>query len=485
MKQLIRVVIMSILLQLMVGCSESSRIVGEVTAYAAPGDLPVHLRSTDFAVAAGGKEIDMYNGGYNSWNNPVTYGSFDMSGSVTVTITPSDAFETYKLVPRSLGIAGKRKGDSITFTLQEAANVTLVLDDNYQGKVLHLFAQTEETDIPDRTDPNVIFYEPGYHDLGGYGSAPIYLKSGQTLYIAGGAIVRGRIRANDVSNVTIRGRGILLNDYTANDEHGNITLALNFATHSMVRDIIVNNDTNNWTSAVHGSSFVEVLNYKGISPRFASSDGFDINSSHDITFDGSFIHSADDAVAIKGLSDEKEAAKALPIYNITYKNAQLWADANNAIGIGAETVAAYIKNIRFENIDILYNYDDRNNPDVLPDRSAINIFSLNATHFSDITFEDIRVEKAKRLINIQMDTTFYFGALLGNWVEDGSMSGITYKNITSYSDGTNEIKVAGWDDKHLISDVAFQNITINGKKVKNTKEPYFTINKYTKTINVR
>jgi len=486
MKSAIRFLAVVLLLQLALGCSRAPETPGTVTAYAAPDQLPVHLRAQEFKVTAGGKSIDLYNGGMNSWNHPVIFGSWDMSGGpVDVTITPRDSFGTYKLLPRSLELESRQEMKTITFTLKEAANVTLVLDDNFQGTVLHLFAQKDEHDIPDPNDPNVVYFAPGYHDLGGYDTKPLQLRSGQTLYIAGGAVVRGRVHASGVSDVTIRGRGILFNDYTANDEYGNVTLALSFVTNSKVQDIIVNNDTANWTSALHGSSNVEVLNYKGVSPRFASSDGFDINSSHDIMFDGIFIHSADDAVAIKGLSEEKEAAKALPVYNITYQNAQLWSDANNAIGIGAETVAASFKNITFRNIDVLFNYDDRNNPDVLPDRSAINIFSLNATHFSDITFEDIRVEKAKRLINIQMDTTFYFGALLGSWVEDGEMSGITYNNITSYSDGSNEIKVAGWDEKHLISDVAFDNIIINGKKVKDLKDPHFTVNKYTANINVQ
>ncbi|MFD0714184.1 glycosyl hydrolase family 28 protein [Paenibacillus sp. GCM10027626] len=486
MKSVIRLLAVALLLQLVFGCSDAPAQPGSVTAYAAPADLPVHLRAEEFAVTAGGKQIDLYNGGMNSWNHPVIFGSFDMTGGpVTVTITPRDSFKTYKLLPRSLELVSKQEEKTITFTLQEAANVTLVLDDDFQGTVLHLFAQKEESDIPDPSDPKVVYFGPGYHDLGGYDGKPIILESGQTLYIAGGAVVRGRVRATQVSDVTIRGRGILYNDFITKDEYGDITLLLSFATNSKVQDIIVNNDTTIWTSAMHGSSFVEVLNYKGVSPRFASSDGFNINSSHDITFDGTFIHSGDDAVSIKGLSDEKEAAKALPVYNITYQNAQLWSDANNGMTIGAETVAAYFKNITFRNIDVLYNFDDRNNPDVLPDRSAINIFSLNATHFSDITFEDIRVEKAKRLINIQMDTTFYFGALLGSWVEDGSMRNITYSNITSYSDGTNEIKVAGWDENHLISDVTFKNININGNKVKDLKDPHFTVNKYTANLNVR
>ncbi|MEF2248570.1 hypothetical protein [Paenibacillus sp. IITD108] len=454
-----------------------------VNVYKAPEDLPVNYRSYDFKVLAGEEEIDLYNGGANSWNEQVSYGYFDMPGRSKISITPNFSFDSFEIVPRSLGIKGERQGDAISFELSRQVPVSLVLDGNYKGKVLHLFAQTPETDIPDKNDPNVIFFEPGFHDLGDYGEPPLMLQSNQTLYISGGAVVRGRVRADNANNITIRGRGILLNDYRSNDEFDDIALTLGYVSDSEVRDIIVNRDAASWTAAMHGSSDIRVTNYKAVSPRFASSDGFNINSSHDIVFDGAFIHSADDAVAIKGLSHE-EPKDALPIYNITYKNAQLWADANNAIGIGAETVAPYFKNITFSNIDILHNYDDRDHPDVLPDRSAINIFALQGTEFSGITFENIRVEKAKRFINIQMAETFYFGALQGNWAWPGSISGITYKNIESYSDGSNEIKLEGWSNDRLISDINFENIKVNGKKLKKD-DPLFTVNEYVKDIKVK
>jgi len=475
------------LTQMLFGCSAKPSEAKEqpVIAYSAPEDLPVNYRSTDFTVRAGESEIDLYNAGNNSWNQPVSYGYFDMPGASMITITPNIEYESFELVPRSLGIKGERSGNAITFKLNGPANISLVLDGNYQGKVLHLFAQAPETDIPDPSDPSILYFGPGYHDLGEYGAAPTMLASNQTLYISGGAVVRGRFRADNATNVTVRGRGILLNDYRSNDEYDDIALALSRVTHSTIRDIIVNRDTNSWTSSMYGSSNVNVLNYKVVSPRFASSDGFNIVSSHDIVFDGVFIRSADDAVAIKGMSQEEDPAKALPIYNITYKNAQLWADANNAIGIGAETVAAHFKNIKFDNIDILYNYDDRDHPDVLSDRSAINIFALHGTEFKEISFENIRVEKAKRLINLQMDTSFYFGAIQGNWAWPGSMSAIRYKNITSYSDGTNEIKVEGWSDDRMISDVTFDNIVINGKKIGSMQDPHFTINEYTKDLKMK
>jgi len=458
---------------------------GTVTTYPAPTNLPTAYKSTDFAVTAEGSQVAVYNAGSNIRGNNVSYGSFEMTGSVSVSITPNFNFSSYQLVPRSLGLSSTRSGNTITFTLDKPSHVTLVLDDNYQGKVIHLFADAPDTNIPSPTDPNVIYYGPGYHNLSGSGSSPIILTSNKTLYIAPGAVVRGRIRAYEASNITVRGRGILIHDTVVNDNHGTITMAMNFVNQVTIKDIIVNNNTASWTSAVHGSSDVNVTNYKGISPKFASSDGFDINSSHDITFNGNFIRSADDSIAIKGLSDQSEPSKALPVYNIGIYNTQLWSDANNAIGIGAETFAAYYQNIRFQNMDVLYNLDDPMHPDILKDRSAINIFALEATHFSDIVFEDIRVEKAKRLINVHMDTTFYFGAIHGNWSWPGSMKNITYKNITSYSDGTNEIKLAGWDNQHLITNVVFDNININGLVVQDFNDPHFNINSYVKQVEVR
>ncbi|MET6996688.1 glycosyl hydrolase family 28 protein [Chitinophaga defluvii] len=453
---------------------------GMVTVYPFPSGLPATYKSTLFSVNAESSSVPIYNAGNNSWGQPVSYGSFDMTGPVTVTITPSFPFTSFKLLPQSLGITGIKSGSTISFTLSSPANVSLVLDNNYQGRVLHLFAQAPEAGIPTSSDPNVIYYAPGYYDLSA--QPPIQPTSSQTLYIAGGAVIRGRIKISNASNVTVRGRGILVNDYDAASD--NIALAAEMVSNSTIRDIIVNRNTGSWTSSMWGCSNLNVINYKAVSPRFASTDGFNITSSHDITFDSAFIHSADDAIAIKGMSDQPPAA-SLPIYNIVYKNAQLWADANNAIGIGAETRASRFENITFNNIDILYNFDDKNHPDVLPDRSAINIFSLHGTFFKDIFFENIRVENAKRLINLHMDETFYFGALTGNWTTfPGNMQNIQYRNITSSSGGSNQIKLQGWNDSHRIEGVSFENILINGSYLTQFSDSRLAINRFANGIKI-
>lgn len=199
-----------------------------------------------------------------------------------------------------------------------------------------------------------------------------------------------------------------------------------------------------------------------------------------------FIRSCDDSIAIKGTGNNgynpaEDPAQSPANYNITIQNTQVWSDANNALGIGAETDAAYYDNITFKNIDVLYNYDDYSYPDQLMERSALNICALNATNISNVTYEDIRIEKAKRLISITMPDSFWFGSLQGNWNWNGKISGITYRNIVSYSDGNNEIQMLGRDTEHTISGVTFDNVVIKGQKL-GLSSRLLKINKYTKNV---
>ena len=70
---------------------------------------------------------------------------------------------------------------------------------------LFIFVNPLETDRPDPSDPDVVYFKAG-----SVSSRPdIDLKSGQTLYIEGGAIVKGNIKANGADNISIRGCGII------------------------------------------------------------------------------------------------------------------------------------------------------------------------------------------------------------------------------------------------------------------------------------
>ena len=64
-------------------------------------------------------------------------------------------------------------------------------------------------DIPTKTTAKVIYFGPGVTDLG---QEPLKIPDGQTVYLAGGAYVKGRLQAAETTGnqgVTVRGRGIL------------------------------------------------------------------------------------------------------------------------------------------------------------------------------------------------------------------------------------------------------------------------------------
>ena len=456
-----------------------------VNVYEKPDAMPEKYSSSDFQVQAGGLDIPVYVSGNNAWGNPVSYGTFESTGPVEIQISAQVPFTDYALLPESLGLSGQRAGNKVTFTAQPGTDITFLPDRNYNGRVLHLFVREPLTDIPDIQSDQVIHYGPGYYDLSG--RPPLMLRTGQTLYLEGGAVLRGRVLVQDADHVTICGPGILLNDYVSQDSYDGVAVALKNANDVTVRDITVIRDMNSWISFMWKCSNVTVKNYKAINARYASSDGFNVANCQGVLFDGSFIHSCDDSVAIKGTGNNgynpaEDPSQALPTSNITYQNSQLWSDANNAIGIGAETQAGYFDQIRFQNIDILRNYDDLNYPDQLTERSAINICALNATQIQNVTFEDIRVEKAKRLINITMEDSFWFGSLAGNWQWPGSIQNVTYRNITSKSDGSNQIRISGHDSNHLISDIHFENIKIQDTPLTDFDTDIFSVNSFGKNI---
>ena len=449
-----------------------------------PENLPQKYHSMQYSVLADGQEVGVYNVGNNAWGQEVSNCQLISDKSVKLTIDTAFNFSEFTVLPRTANASYTQNGRSIELILQSPQNITLIFDNSFQGKALHIFLQKPETEIPEETDSDVLYFGPGYYDYSG--QSPLKIESGKTLYLAEGAVLRGRVAVLSASDVTICGQGILLNDFTSNDEYDSVALAIKNSSNVKIKDITVLRCEKSWSAFMWKSDNVSVENVKIINPQYASSDGFDIANSHDVIFDNMFIRSCDDSIAIKGTGNNgynpaEDPAQSPANYNITIQNTQVWSDANNALGIGAETDAAYYDNITFKNIDVLYNYDDYSYPDQLMERSALNICALNATNISNVTYEDIRIEKAKRLISITMPDSFWFGSLQGNWNWNGKISGITYRNIVSYSDGNNEIQMLGRGTEHMISGVTFDNVVIKGQKL-GLSSRLLKINKYTKNV---
>ena len=71
---------------------------------------------------------------------------------------------------------------------------------------LHLFANPIEKNKPNPKDKNVIYFGPGIHEIP---NQKLKVASNKTVYLAGGAVIKGRIALDNVSNVRIQGRGMV------------------------------------------------------------------------------------------------------------------------------------------------------------------------------------------------------------------------------------------------------------------------------------
>src|SRR5258706_3814239 len=156
-------------------------------------------RSTHYNLTANDTDIFVYEA------PTAAYAMFDMRSSVTVRIKANRDLKWVDIRPKSLQIKPTWDSDStITFRLDKPAKLSVELNGQLTMP-LYIFACATEKDKPSREDKNVLFFEAGkVHTIG-----LLTINSDQTVYIEGGAVVRGAIRAVNARHVKIRGRGVL------------------------------------------------------------------------------------------------------------------------------------------------------------------------------------------------------------------------------------------------------------------------------------
>lgn len=419
-----------------------------------------------FNISADGQYTGVYTD-INAWNALVSFGYFDVQTGeeVEVTITTAKPFTTYQILPESAQIRSKQEGQTIRFKLQEVnQQLSFVFDEDYQGSTLHLFVNKLETNIPQESNENLIYYGPGYHQL----EEPLIIPTGKDLFIDGGAVVEGHVKLPDNIGSRVYGHGMLMCT-----SPGDLVLSASYARKISFEGIIVCSHRNpGWTVGLHACSDVTIDQVKVVSTRYASTDGFDIVNSNNIKMRNTFIRSCDDAIAIKGLI-EGNPADCPPNEYMWFSNIQLWNDCNNAICLGAETRAKHYQHIYFKDIEVLSSYDDRDHHEALDERSVMSIVCLEGTYFCDILWENVRVNRCERLICITFKDSFWFGTILGDQSTPGGVENISYKNVsvktTSGSRIANEILLNGWHQAgtptKYIRNITFDNVLVEGKLV--------------------
>jgi hypothetical protein len=171
--------------------------------------------STDYEVRVNGQPVPVYQARVAEvadgppWTLPAgcfggRYGfaSFDISGPVAVEVrAPGRDLSRTVVRPSSSGIEACHAQGALEFNLERPCRLSVEPDG--RDVPLFLFANPPEEQVPGPADDGVLFFGPGIHEAG-----TIEVGDNQTVYLAAGAVVRGRLVIRG-ENIAVRGRGIL------------------------------------------------------------------------------------------------------------------------------------------------------------------------------------------------------------------------------------------------------------------------------------
>lgn len=394
---------------------------------------------------------------------PITYFDFEGRADIVVTV-PEREIENVQISPVSYGIKPKvnTKDHTVSFSITKPDTYTIQFN-NSPERAVHIFANPIEQDIPDFNDEDVVYVGPGEWDI-----ESISLESGQTLYVAGGAVIHGTINANFVKDVKICGRGIIDGSKYKGWKGATAYIPLKFdhSSNIVVKDVIVLN-SNAWVCQAFDSENGVIDGVKIISPR-PNGDGITLQSCKNFEVKNCFVRSWDDSLVVKNYSENSE--------QITFSNMQLWTDFAQSMEVGYETNKgskenAAITGVTFENICVLNNFH----------KPVISVHNADDAIVSDITFRNITVENAQ-MGSGDGDTMPYLIDLditqNSNWSttkERGQIKDIVIENVNVLSGKNSPSRIQGFDETHIVDGVTIKNLMILGKKIKDFTEGNFEI----------
>ena len=230
---------------------------------------------------------------------------FDFSGEVEVSVTFNHGtVRTGRVRPLSYGITPYIDGNTMTFKLDRPRNLSVEVNGDIFHN-LHLFANPIDEKKPKKLkDKNLIYFGPGIHTFPG---DTLNVPSGKTVYIAGGALVKGCIQVVNAQNVKILGRGIVIPERWAG-------LRIVNSKNVLVEGVITTQ------CPTGGSDSITIRNVKSIS-SYGWGDGMNVFASNNVLFDGVFCRNSDDCTTVYGT----RLGFTGGCKNITMQNSTLWA----------------------------------------------------------------------------------------------------------------------------------------------------------------
>ncbi|HCY71137.1 glycosyl hydrolase family 28 protein [Bacteroides cellulosilyticus] len=391
---------------------------------------------------------------------------FDMGSPVEVMVKKNNGtIREVDIRPLNNKVEYTQMRNAIFFTLERPQYLSVEFNGDRLHN-LHLFANPLETETYTEARKGVMYFGPGIHKPDDLPNNQIRIPSNTTVYLAPGAVIKAKLLVDKAENVRIIGRGIL--------DHPIRGIEVTDSKNVLIEGVTVVNP-DHYTVFGGGTTGLTVKNLKAFSCK-GWSDGIDLMCCRNVVVDNVFLRNSDDCIAIYNHRWNWWGGSS----DITVQNSVLWADIAHPINMGGHgdpdsLTGEVLENVTVRNIDILEHDED----DPLY-QGSMNIDCGDKNIVRNVLFEDIRVESIQegRLFCLKVLYNPKYNKAPGNSIEE-----ITFRNITYDGVGENPSLIKGIDENHSVRNITFENVVINGKRMKDVNE--FITNEFIKDIKVK
>lgn len=363
---------------------------------------------------------------------------FEFEGKVEIEVKSLKAdIRSFRVRPVSYGIQATQDGNTLRLTLDRPRYFSVEINgDIYHN--LHVFADSI-MDKPKVRKKDLMYFGPGIHDLNG---DSIAIPSGKTVFIDQGAVIKGWLSVYKAHDVRVMGHGIVMPG-----RHEGIMVRYS-------KNVLIDGPLTTQLP-IGESDSVTVRNAKVMS-WYGWGDGFNIFASSNISQQHLFARTSDDCSTIYCTRKNYHGSSR----NINISDCVYWADVAHPIMIGLHsetTEDEEVSNVVYDNIDILEHAENQ-----IDYQGCIGINDGDNILVKDAVFQNFRIESIRRgmLFNLRVCFNRKYCTAPGRGIRD-----ITFRNIAYNGQTPNMSIIAGYDEQRKVSNVHFENLTVNGKVI--------------------
>ncbi len=488
----------TIMIMLTLGCATSDAF---AFVYVAPLPKEEHP-SALWQIEVDGKRVDAYaartaDPPFKKYDYGGEYAflQIDADREFSVKLRPNVDVDELTVRPLSYGIKARRNDDgdfeiTVPFSIRPRQ---ISVETNGREHPLLLFVNLPDPSAPSPKDADVdlLYFGKGVHRPQG---GVITLGDNQSLYLAPGAVVHAGILARG-KNIKIYGRGVLdSSSWKWREGPTPHVVSIDHCQNVTINGVVIRG-ASHWTIVPVASENVTVDNVKICGGRVQNDDGINPCNTRHMRVSDSFVRTDDDCMAFKGLDNSFGNCE-----DITVERCVFWCDRARIVLMGHESRADYMRNIVFNEIDVIHA-QTRNFLLEPGERMRLENVSFNNIRFETGAENALSPEALEKMKDIDTKSLRFDidVANKDNWLfvgrpavnqymktqEPGYMKNIAVRNISvvgplSYCG----ILFSGADEEHRTQGLTIENVTLFGEKV-DEKSPIIHIGDFIDDVTVQ